>query len=63
MNARAKFLLNQLPDIGEGIAAAFVTLHRNPLPDSADELAIRLDGARTHLLRLAYELTYREETT
>lgn len=46
-------LTTRLPDIGDGLAAAFATLHRDPRPDAAELLAIRLDGARRHVLQLA----------
>lgn len=49
----ADFLAAQLPDIGDALAAAFVTLHRDPHPAACEMLAIRLDGARRHLFLLA----------
>lgn len=53
MTAVADYLRSQLPDIGDGIAAAFQTLHDDPEPTRCELLAIRLDGARRHVLALA----------
>ncbi|WP_162434813.1 hypothetical protein [Pseudoxanthomonas koreensis] len=50
---RAADLLRPLVDIGDGLAAAFATLHRDPHPAAAEQLAIRLEGARRHVLKLA----------
>ena len=49
----ADFLASQLVDIGDGLAAAFVTLSRDPHPAACEMLAIRLEGARKHLHLLA----------
>lgn len=46
--SRSAALAAQLPDIGEGLAAAMVELARDPHPDRCEMLAIRLDGARRH---------------
>lgn len=55
MNAptTAAHLRAQLQDIGDGLAAAFVTLSLDPHPSGCEMLAIRLEGARRHLLILA----------
>ncbi|HEY0200203.1 MAG TPA: hypothetical protein VGC24_00760 [Burkholderiaceae bacterium] len=58
----ADFLASQLVDIGEGLAAAFMTLSRDPHPAACEMLAIRLDGARKHLHLLA-EAQRREPQT
>lgn len=50
----------QLPDIGDGLAAAFATLHRWPDPASCEALAIRLHGAAQHVLRLREGLMAQE---
>lgn len=50
---RAADLRSQLTDVGDGLAAAFSTLHQDPHPASAELLAIRLEGARRHVLQLA----------
>lgn len=50
-------LAAQLPDIGEGLAAAMVELARDPQPDRCEMLAIRLDGARRHCQLLAQSVT------
>jgi hypothetical protein len=52
MNAAAEHLTSQLPDIGDGLAGAFTTLHRTPEPSSCEDLAIRLQGAARHVMRL-----------
>lgn len=53
-------LRRQLPDIGDGLAAAFATLHRAPEPHSCEELATRLQGAARHVLALRQGLMEEE---
>ena len=53
MSAVAEHLRSQLPDIGDGLAGAFVTLHNAPEPATCEHLAIRLQGAARHVLALA----------
>ena len=53
MSAVHDYLCSQLPDIGDGLAAAFQTLHDDPEASRCEHLAIRLDGARRHVLALA----------
>lgn len=43
----------QLPDIGNGLSAALSELQRDPEPFKCEAMAIQLDGARRHCLRLA----------
>ncbi len=50
---RAADLRRQLTDVGDGLAAAFTTLYNDPQPASAELLAIRLEGARRHVMQLA----------
>ena len=52
MSSQAEHLPHQLPDIGDGLAGAFATLHRSPEPSSCEDLAIRLQGAARHVLML-----------
>jgi hypothetical protein len=52
MTNQADSLRSMLPDIGDGLAGAFATLHRSPAPSSCEELAIRLQGAARHVMRL-----------
>lgn len=52
MTCTAEHLTRILPDIGDGLAGAFATLHRAPEPSSCEELAIRLQGAARHVMRL-----------
>ena len=58
--AGAERLQAQLPEIGEGLHAALQTLHSYPNAAAAEQLAIRLDGARQHALQLAEALRRRE---
>ena len=58
----AAALTDQLPDIGDGLAGAFATLHRAPEPSSCEDLAIRLQGAARHVMRLR-ETLMSEATT
>lgn len=46
-------LTAQLPDIGDGLAAAMAELARDPEPSRCEMMAIRLDGARRHCLMIA----------
>lgn len=46
-------LAAQLPDLGDGIAAAMGDLARDPAPDKAEMMAIKLDNARRHCQLLA----------
>ena len=50
--ARVAHLAKALPEIAAGIAGAMETLSQNPTAWGAEEMAIRLEGARQHLLRL-----------
>ena len=51
--AHSAALAAQLPDIGDGLAAAMAELSRDPEPSKCEMLAIRLDGARRHCQLLA----------
>lgn len=53
MNSKADYLRAQLPDIGDGLAGAFQTLHSDPEPSACEVLAERLRQASAHVLRLA----------
>lgn len=46
-------LTRALPDIGDGVVAALLTLHRDPSAHAAEAAAIRMDGVRRHCLQLA----------
>lgn len=46
-------LAAQLPDIGDGLAAALAELSSDPEPSRCEMMAIRLDGARRHCQLLA----------
>ena len=46
-------LAAQLPDISDGLSAALSELQRDPEPFKCEAMAIQLDGARRHCLRLA----------
>ena len=52
----ADYLRSQLQDIGDGLAAAFVTLSMDPHPAACEMLAIKIDGARRHVQHLAEAL-------
>ena len=54
-------LAAQLPDIGDGLAAALSELARSPDPDRCESVAIRLNGAARHVLRVR-EALQREAT-
>lgn len=45
-----------LPDVGDALAGALVTLSRDPEPSRCELLAIQLDGARQAVLRLRESL-------
>ena len=49
----AEYLRSQLQDIGDGLAAAFVTLSMDPHPGACEMMAIKLDAARRHVQHLA----------
>lgn len=52
MSAAAEYLRSQLPDIGDGLVGAFVTLYSDPEPSRCESLAILLQGAARHVLAL-----------
>lgn len=52
-DSTVEYLRCQLQDIGDGLAAAFVTLSMAPHPPACEMLAIRLTGAMKHLRHLA----------
>lgn len=45
-------LAAQLPDIGDGLAAAMVMLSRDPRPDACESMAIQLNGVARMLMQL-----------
>ena len=49
-------LAAQLPEIGNGLAAALAELARDPDPSRCEMMAIRLDGARRHCQLLAHSV-------
>lgn len=57
-NDQGAHLRAQPFDIGDGLAGAFATLHRSPEPSSCEELAIRLQGAARHVMRLREALQH-----
>ena len=59
--APANDLAHQLPDVGDGIAAACAELARHPTPVGAEHLATRLQGAARLAMRLR-EALIREAT-
>lgn len=46
-------MLTVLPEIGDALASQLRALQRNPDPALCEAIAIQLDGARRHCLRLA----------
>lgn len=56
----AEYLRSQLQDIGDGLAAAFVTLSMDPHPGSCEMMGIRLQGALKHVQHLAEALRRKE---
>lgn len=47
----AESLRLSLPEIGEGLAAQLVELHKRPSAAAAEQVAANLDGARRAVLR------------
>lgn len=47
-------MLAVLPEIGDALASQLRALQRNPDPAWCEAIAIQLDGARRHCLRLAH---------
>ncbi|WP_223620588.1 hypothetical protein [Lysobacter sp. ESA13C] len=52
LNTAAEHLRVQLPDMGDGLAGAFVTLYNGPDAAACEMLAIRLQGAARHVMHL-----------
>lgn len=52
MSEMTEHLRMQLPEIGDGLAGAFNALHNAPESSSCEDLAIRLQGAARHVMRL-----------
>ena len=50
-NPSAESLRTSLPEIGEGLAAQLVELHKRPCVAAAEQVAANLDGARRAVLR------------
>lgn len=50
-----------LPDLAEGLHAQLGELHARPCADKADRLAVNLEGARLHVLRLRERLVIEGE--
>lgn len=52
----AESLRRSLPDIGDGLQAQFLELHKRPCADAAERLAINLDASRREVMKLRERL-------